>query len=163
MTLVRVIACGNPDAGDDAAGLLAVREARAALEALPGVEVVEAGLGLRILDLLDGVDAVVVVDAVRSPSGDRPAGALVRAVAGPEGLPAGVGSSLSSHGFGLGEAVGLAAALGRAPRVVFLGVEAADVGAGRPLSGPVAVAFPELVRLVVSEAAGLVASGRAGS
>ena len=152
MTRVRVVGVGNPDAGDDAVGLLAVRAARPELERLAGVEVVETGAGLHVVDLLDDVDAVVVVDAVRAPRGGRAPGTIVRAEAGPQGLPAEVGSSLSSHGFGVAEAVGLAAALHDAPRVVFLGVEIADVTAGHDLSGSVAVALPELVARVVGEA-----------
>ena len=151
MSVVRVIACGNPDAGDDAAGLLAVRDARSMLEALPGVQVIEAGIGLRILDLLDDVDSALVVDAVRSPTGARPAGDIVRVEVGPEGVLSDIGSSLSSHGFGVGEAVGLAAALGRSPRVVFLGIEVFEVEAGQPFSAAVSAAFPELVRRIISE------------
>jgi hydrogenase maturation protease len=153
MGRVRVIGCGNPDAGDDAVGLLAVREARTSLP--PAVEVVEAGLALRVLDLLDGVDAVVVVDAVRAPNGRREPGALVRAEGGARGLPAEIRSSLSSHGLGLSEAVGLAGALGPLPRVVFVGVEAADMQAGHGLSPAVVAAFPALVGAVIAEAAEL--------
>lgn len=148
-----MIGCGNPEAGDDAVGLLAVRGARAAgLERMPGVEVVEAGAGLQVIDLLRGVEAVVVVDAVRAPRGGRPPGTLVRVEAGPEGLPADLGASLSTHGLGVAEAVGLAAALDEAPRVVFLGVEIAEVTAGSPLSGPVAGALSDLIDAVVREA-----------
>jgi hydrogenase maturation protease len=154
MGRVRVIGCGNPDAGDDAVGLLAVREARASLPA--GVEVVEAGLALRVLDLLDGVDAVLVVDAVRAPNGGREPGALVRAEGGAGGFPAELRSALSSHGLGLSEAVGLAGALGPLPRVVFVGVEAADLQAGHGLSPAVAEALPALVDAVIAEAGSLV-------
>jgi hydrogenase maturation protease len=155
---VRVIGCGNPDAGDDAVGLLAVRAARAALEAMPGVEVVEAGTGLNVVHLLEDVDAVVVVDAVRSSGGGRGPGEIVRAEAGPDGLPIEIGSSLSSHGLGLAEAVGLSAALGEAPRVVFLGIEAAEVAAGQPLSAAVSAALPALVERLVGEAERLMES-----
>lgn len=151
MTRVRVVGVGNPEAGDDAVGLLAVRAARADLESL-GAEVVETGAGLHVVDLLSGARAVVVVDAVRTPSGGRAPGTIVRAEAGPEGLPSEVGSSLSSHGFGVAEAVGLVAALDDAPRVVFLGVEVADVTAGHGLSGAVAAALPELAARVLTEA-----------
>lgn len=153
MGRVRVIGCGNPDAGDDAVGLLAVREARASLP--PDVEVVEAALALRVLDLLDGVDAVVVVDAVRAPNGGREPGALVRAEGGAGGLPGELRSALSSHGLGLSEAVGLAGALGPLPRVVFVGVEAADLEAGHGLSSAVATTFPALVAAVIAEAEAL--------
>jgi hydrogenase maturation protease len=150
VTRVRVIGCGNPEAGDDAVGLLAVRAAR---ERLPGsVEVVEAGPALQVLHLLDDIDDVIVVDAVRAPGGDREPGTLVRAVGGPDGLPADLRSSLSSHGLGLAEAVGLAAILGPIPRVVFLGVEVAEVAAGAPLSAPVDVALAPLVDAIVAEA-----------
>ena len=156
MTRVRVIGCGNPDAGDDAAGLVALNEARAALEAIPGVEVVEAAAPLALVHLLEGVDAAVVVDAVRrTPRGGHAPGALVRAEAGPEGLPAEVRSSLSSHGLGLAEAIGLAAALGESPRIVFLGVEGADATAGHGLSQAVRAAIPRLAGQIVSEAEAL--------
>jgi hydrogenase maturation protease len=150
---VRVVGCGNPEAGDDAVGLIAVREARPALEAMPQVDVVEIGAGLRIVDLLlVDAAAVVVVDAVRTPRGARSPGTIVRVEVGegdpvPEPDP-----SLSSHGFAITDALGLAAALGEAPRVVLLGVEVEDVTAGHPLSRPVAASLPDLIAAVVREA-----------
>ena len=153
---VRVIGCGNPEAGDDAVGLLAVGLARRRLP--PEVEVVEAGLALKVLDLLEGVDAVVIADAVRAPSGGREPGAIVRAVGDPDGLPAELRGALSSHGLGLAEAVGLAAAMGPLPRVVFLGVEVGDLTAGHGLSAAVAAALPALVDAVVEEVAALAES-----
>lgn len=156
MGVVRVIGCGNLDAGDDASGLLALRRARPGLERIPGVEVVEAGPALRVLDLLGDAEAVVVVDAVRAPQGGRRPGEIVRAEAGRSGFPAAVRSSLSSHGLGVAEAVGLAAALDRAPRVILLGIEVADVTAGHPPSDAVATAIPDLARRIAGEAAALV-------
>jgi hydrogenase maturation protease len=150
-TRVRVIGCGTPDAGDDALGLVAVRRARSALETIPGVEVVEAGPILSVVDLLTDVRGAVVVDAVRTPGGHRAPGELVRAEAGPDGLPVEVRSSLSSHGLGLAESIGLAAAVGARPRLVFLGVEVEDVTVGHPLSPRVSVALTELVDAIVAD------------
>ena len=147
--VVRVVGVGSPGAGDDAAGVLAVRRVRAELERL-GVEVVEIAAAAHLLDALQGVDAVLVVDAVRAP-GLRP-GALVRVEAGPEGLPVELGGSLSSHGLGVAEAVALAAALPEPPRVVVLGVQVAEARAGAPVSDPVAAALPELAARVLAEA-----------
>lgn len=155
MAPVRVIGCGNPDAGDDAAGILAVAEAREALQALPGVEVVPEASPLQVVHLLRGVCAAVVVDAVRSATGGRPEGTIVRVEAGPAGLPVEIRSTLSSHGIGIAEAVGLAAALGLATRVVVLGVEAESATAGAPLSAAVRAALPELVTRIVAEASDL--------
>jgi hydrogenase maturation protease len=158
VAVVRVIGCGNPDAGDDAAGLLALAAAREeleALEALPGVEVVARASPLEVVHLLEGADAVLVVDAIRTPGGGRSVGELVRAETGPQGLPGEIRSSLSSHGIGVAEAVGLAAAVGPAPRVLVLGVEAGQAVAGGPLSPAVEAAIPELARRIVAEAAAL--------
>ena len=157
MGTVRVIGCGTPDAGDDAAGLLAVERASEALEAIPGVEVLPLASPLDVLHHLDGADAVVVVDAIRTPGAGRSSGTLLRAVAGPRGLPADLRRSLSSHGFGIVEAYGLASALGPVPRVVVVGVEVEWTGAGQPMSEGVRAALPGLVGSVVHEARNLAA------
>jgi len=150
---VRVIGCGNPEAGDDAVGLLATSLARRRLP--PEIDVVQAGVSVRVLDLLEDVDAAVIADAVRAPGGDRAPGTIVRAVGDRDGLSAKVRGSLSSHGLGLAEAVGLAAVMGPLPRVTFLGVEVGDLTAGHGLSPAVAVALPALVDAIVSEVAAL--------
>ena len=112
-----------------------------------------------MLDLLEGVDAVVLVDAVRAPSGGREPGAMVRAVGDPDGLPAELRGALSSHGLGIAEAVGLARRdrdrcrawsssawrPGTSPRGT----------ASRP---PVAAALPALVDALVEEVAALAES-----
>jgi hydrogenase maturation protease len=152
VAVVRVIACGNPDAGDDAAGILAVAAARAELDTLPGVEVVAQASPLSVVHLLEGADAVIVVDAIRTPGGGRAPGTPVRAEAGPDGLPAEIRSSLSSHGLGVAEAVGLAAAIGRVPRVVVLGIEAEASAAGAGRSAPVERGLPGLASMIVEEA-----------
>jgi hydrogenase maturation protease len=105
-----VVGFGNPDAADDAVGILAVREARAALESISGVRVIEGSVGSDLTELLSEADAAIIVDAVRT------SGAVVHPAprsrrGGPRGLPQ-VGVPLSSHGFGASEAVALAAALG---------------------------------------------------
>ena len=75
--------------------------------------------GSGLLEAVTGADLAVIVDAVRT--GAAP-GTLHR-FPDPTALPA--GAPVSSHGFGLGEALGLGAALGELPpRVVVLGAEA---------------------------------------
>jgi hydrogenase maturation protease len=152
---VLVVGCGNPDAGDDAVGVLAVHGARPSLEALADVRVVEGAVGPDLLDLLAECDAAVVVDAIRTPTGERPPGTVVRIEAGPDGLPAEAGRSLSSHGFGVGAAVALARALEHAPSLVFFGVEVSGTEVGTTLSPPVARTLPDLIRRVLDETARL--------
>jgi len=149
-TRVRVIGCGNDDAADDAAGLLALREVVPTLAGFAGVEVVEAGPALRLLDLVAGAEAVIVVDAVRSASGARRPGELVRAEASTGGF-ADVRSALSSHGVDVASVLALAETLGRTRRVVFLGVEIEDVTAGGSLTPAVSDAVPRLAELILAE------------
>jgi hydrogenase maturation protease len=145
---VRLIGCGNPEAGDDALGLVTLERVRVSLP--DDVEAVTAGPATRVLDLLDDVETVVVVDAVRSTDGGREPGTLIHAE-GLDALATELRSSLSSHGVGLPEAVGLAAALGTAPHVVFHGVEVADVTMGAPLSAAVRDALPALEAAVLAD------------
>jgi hydrogenase maturation protease len=157
MTVVRVIGCGNRDAGDDAAGIVAVEQALGMLEAIPGVEVRPEVSPLDVIHLLEGADAIVVIDAIRTPGAGRPPGTIVRAVAGPDGLPAEIRSSLSSHGIGVLEAFGVARAVGPVPRFVVVGVEAKETGAGRAMSDAVRAAIPALTDSIVLEARSLAA------
>ncbi len=147
--MVRVIGCGNPDAGDDAAGLIVAEEIRARAPA--GVDVVRTRDPLRLLDLLEDTERAIVVDAMRSPSGARAPGTLVRIEVGPDGSPAALRSSLSSHGLGLVESIGLAAAVGDLPPIVFHGVEAGALAAGSDLSDAVRAALPALIDAVLAD------------
>ncbi len=150
---VRVIGVGRTVRGDDGAGPLVAR----ALAAAPpdGVVVCECpGEFDALLDLFEGADAVVVVDAVCSGA---PPGTLVRhdAIASPVPAPAGP----SSHGFGLAEAIEIGRALKRLPPVLVVhGVEAADVTPGAGLSPAVAAALPALVDAVRAEAGAMAES-----
>jgi hydrogenase maturation protease len=147
---VRVIGCGNTDAGDDAVGLLAIRALRRRLGRSTGVDIVEAPTGFQVLDVIGDARSIVVVDAVHR-SGRRRPGTSVRVEVGPEGLPAELSGSLSTHGLGVTDAVGLGAVLGRLPRTVFLGIEVADVRPGTLLSPEVAYGLPALVDLIEAE------------
>lgn len=152
-----MIGCGNPGAGDDGAGPAAVR---AAQERLPdGVAIAEASTAVRVLDLLvnavstDGVELVILVDAIREPNRRRRPGSIVRMEAQPDGLPADPASAFSSHGVTAADAVALAAALGPLPPIVFFGIEVVDVSIGRGLTPPIRAALPALVDAVVAEVA----------
>jgi hydrogenase maturation protease len=102
-----VIACGNRDRGDDAAGLLVA----AALEEAAVPVVVHRGDGLGLLELFRGQEHVVLVDALASPSAP---GTVRRFEAsdGPLGVELG---GTSTHAFGPGGAIELARALGQLP------------------------------------------------
>jgi hydrogenase maturation protease len=120
--MIRVIGIGSPF-GDDRAGLEVA--ARLAGLAAPDLDVIRADRpGVDLVELLRGVDAAIVVDAVRSGA---PAGTLHDLDL--SAVPHVRLRYLSSHGFGVAEALALAQALGRMPgRGRLIGIEVADVG-----------------------------------
>ena len=131
---VVVVGVGNPDRGDDAAGqaVAAVLES----EARAGVDIILcSGEAARLLDACEKADAVFFVDACVSGA---PAGTVHRLDARAE-LPAQTSFGLSSHGFGLAEAVALGKALDALPPVcVIYAIEAACFDPGAVLSEAVA-------------------------
>ena len=114
-----VIGIGNDLRGDDAIGLLVARRLR--LRA-PELDIREhSGDGSALLELWDGRDHVIAVNAVSS---GLPAGTvhLLRVDSRP--LPATLSSQSSTHALGLAQAVELARTLGTLPaRLIIFGIE----------------------------------------
>ncbi len=152
---IRVVGVGNLWAGDDGAGPEIVRQlaARLAEEAnSAGGEIECLALGLPptdLLDLMDGCDRLIIVDAV--VSGAEP-GTVHRLEWRPDGLDSRAVERASSHGLGVREVLELAEALGRRPpRVELWGVEAANTAMGEGLSPQVAASIPEIVAQLYDE------------
>ena len=162
MSAVLVVGCGNRDRGDDGAGIVAVDIARPALRAIDGVVVRTTSSPLDLVEPMADADAVVVVDAVRSSDPSRPPGTIVVADGEPHGLPVELRSSISSHGLGIGEAIGLASALAARTAVVLVGVEAGTTD-GAELSPSVAAAMPALVASIERAARSLAQGSNAPS
>lgn len=143
-----VIGVGNPYRGDDGAGPEVAGRLRAS--APPGVEVLEYdGDPAGLLDLWDGADLAVVIDAVRSPRGTAGDLHRIEVNADTAMVPA---AAVSSHGIGPGQAVELARALGRLPRrLVLYGVEGCRFSPGRQLSSEVEAAIPMAVDRIAAE------------
>ncbi len=133
---------GNPDRGDDAAGWECVHLLQ---EAAPrGVSLhCVSGEASRLLDAFQTAERVWLVDAVQSGS---PPGTLhiLDALRAP--LPAEWFAPVSTHGFGVAEAIELARSLGRLPiELHVIGIEAGAFDAGAPLSPRVLSAVHEAV------------------
>ncbi|MDZ4856866.1 MAG: hydrogenase maturation protease [Nitrospirota bacterium] len=147
---VLVIGVGNAWRGDDAVGLQAARRLRVSLG--PSVEVIDAeGDGLAILDLMEGIDHVILIDAVKG--GGQP-GTTVR-------LDLSVGSRwgtvvpCSTHAMGIADAIDLARALGRLPKQIILyGIEIESVESGAPISDAVREGLDIVVEQVYREVRG---------
>ncbi len=124
MSLERlIIGVGNPNRGDDAVGLETVRRINDADTA----EVYDCS---ELIDLWDGRNEVIVIDATRS---DSLPGSIRRFDAISSPLPE--AGFVSTHAFDLGTAVSMSKLLGRLPTsLVVYGIEADDVSQGAPMT-----------------------------
>jgi hydrogenase maturation protease len=149
---VLIVGIGNELRGDDAAGLEVAREL-AGGDLPSGVLVRELeGEALGLLELWDGIDAVILVDTVRAGAG---AGTVHRVDAGAGPLPERL-SRTSSHTISVSEAIELARSLGRLPpEVIVFGIEGSRFQAGSSPQDAVRRASDALVEAVRREAVAL--------
>lgn len=112
-----------------------------------GVEVVEGGtLGFDLLGYFEGVEKLVVVDALKG--GGEP-GSIYKVK--PEQLKASKDRPLSLHQLGFLEVWEMARLLGFEPEVVIIGVEPKDLGWGMELSPEVESKLQKVVEVVLEE------------
>jgi len=144
-----VIGVGNEYRHDDGAAIEVINRLRR--RHLPGVSLVTTdGEPSRLIDLWEGAELAVVLDAMRT---QRPDPGRIHQVTLDEAV-ADPGTSGSSHGLGLGEAVDLGRALGRMPpRLIILAIEGADFSVGLGFSPQVADGIHDLESLVLTELA----------
>jgi hydrogenase maturation protease len=108
-----------------------------------------AALGALLMEAGQSPQRVYLIDAVRT--GGAPGTVLRRDCR--RGSLGGLGL-VSSHGFGVAQAVGLAQALGGLPaRLVLYGIEAADFAPGTPPCAPVRGGVARVVELLLEELA----------
>jgi hydrogenase maturation protease len=146
---VAVLGLGNVLMGDDALGPYAVRLLEARYE-LPGrVPVLDIGTpGLDLVPYFEGVDALVLVDTVRS---EAPPGTL-RLYRRDEILKHPPRTRVSPHDPGLKEALLSLEFAGHGPREVLLvGVVPGRTGQGVGISDPVRAALPAVHAEILRE------------
>jgi len=144
---VRVIGIGNPDRADDGVGCLVAHRLAERLPADVAV-LTRGGDMMDIGDDMAGIDALVCIDAAK-PAGSP--GRVTRIDLGTQGLPP-VGSFMSSHGFGLAQAIALAQALGTASQdIVIYAIEGVSYEPGAAMAPEVAAAVEEVAARVVAE------------
>lgn len=139
--------------GDDAAGIEAVRiweRVHAETAARSDVLVQYNELpGLALLDLLEGFDAAVIVDAVKSMG--RP-GRIHRL--GPNELESFATEAKSAHGWGVAQTLKLGQQLGTlSPQlhIRLVGIETWQTGMGMPLSDAIEKALPAACEAIEAE------------
>ncbi len=155
MTRVAVIGIGQSLRGDDAAGLEAVRQWREKFPETAGrseVQIEASELpGLALLDMLNNVDAAVLVDAVQSSA---EAGTIHRL--SEEELSSFTSDSKSAHGWGVAETLRLRSQLTDArTNIRIIGIEAEQTTNGAGLSKAVDDAMPKVCEALEEEVTNL--------
>lgn len=149
MRKIRILGIGSPS-GDDQAGWLTV-DALLAGGAHAGGEVAIEKLdrpGAKLIPLLDDAVWVILVDAMQS---NAPIG-HIRRFGAEDWLDYSQG--LSSHGFGVLNALALARELGSLPpRLDLYGIEIGSASPGEPAGGEIQAAAQQLARRIAADLA----------
>ncbi|MEM8948159.1 MAG: hydrogenase maturation protease [Pseudomonadota bacterium] len=142
-----IIGVGNPDRGDDGAGFAVAARLRECLDHRDDVRVMQHwGESTGLVDAMTGWGNVLIVDAARS--GAIPGSCRTFDV-GETGLPSDL-ADMSSHGFGIPQAIELARALGTLPaHCRVYAIEGATFNPGAPLSDVVQAAVEDVAREIM--------------
>lgn len=146
--IVLVLGIGNILMSDDGIGVRVVQGLAATYRFPKDVTLLDGGtLGLDLLPRLEGVDRLLVVDAVDC-NGEP--GTLIR-LAGEE-VPVALATKVSPHQMGLKDLIAVAELQGIRPReIVLVGVKPACIEMEMRLSPAVAASFDLLVQQVLVE------------
>ena len=145
---VLVLGIGNLVMSDDGVGVKVVHHLQQEYRFAENVEIMDGGtLGLDLLPKLEGIDHLIVVDAVET--GRKP-GTCVR-LAGEE-LPIALETKVSAHQMGLKDLLSVARLLGHAPgEMVLIGVQPGSIDMDTELTPEVEAVLQLLVDNVLNE------------
>ena len=146
--MILVLGLGNILLSDEGIGVWVAESLRRRFAFPPEVSVLEGGtLGLDLLPRLDGVDRLLVVDAVKV--GCAPG--ELRRFAG-DAVPAVLDVKVSPHQVGVQDLLAAARLMGsEPPEVVLWGMEPERLAPGTGFSAPVTASLPELEAAVLHE------------
>ncbi len=145
-----VLGIGNTILSDEGVGVRAALELQERYAIPHEVSVVDGGTaGMELLDIIAGVDLLVVLDTVKAGG---PAGSIVRLSA--EHVPVFFRKKLSPHQIGLCDVLAALEFCGELPgEVIVLGVEPSTLELGTELTAAVRERVPRLVELAAGELA----------
>jgi hydrogenase maturation protease len=143
-----VLGLGNVLLRDEGVGVWTAEALRRGFELAEGVSVLEGGtLGLDLLPRLDGVERLLLIDAVRL---GRAPGDVVRLEG--DAVPAALDLKVSPHQIGVQDLLAAACLMGREPPLIVLwGIEPERLDPGTGFSPRVTAALPRLLAGVLDE------------
>jgi len=147
---VLVLGIGNLVMSDDGVGVKIVQKLQREYRFSENVELLDGGtLGLDLLPKLEGVERLIVVDAVET--GQKP-GTCIR-LTGRE-LPIALETKVSPHQMGLKDLLSVAELMGHSPReMVLIGVQPGSIDMDTELTAEVEIKVEDLVHMVLNELA----------
>jgi hydrogenase maturation protease len=145
---VLVLGIGNTVMSDDGVGVKVVQRLQREYRFADTVELLDGGtLGLDLLPKLEGIEQLIIVDAVET--GKEP-GTCIR-LSGEE-LPIALETKVSPHQMGLKDLLSVAELMGHKPReMVLIGVQPASIDMDTELTAIVASKVDILINNVLEE------------
>jgi hydrogenase maturation protease len=145
---VLVLGIGNLVMSDDGVGVKVAHQLQREYRFTENVEIMDGGtLGLDLLPKLEGIDHLIVVDAVET---GREPGTCVRLTG--EELPIALETKVSPHQMGLKDLLSVAQLLGHSPgEMVLIGVQPGSIEMDIELTPEVAAVLQVLVDNVLDE------------
>jgi len=149
---VLVLGIGNLVMSDDGVGVRVVQQLQREYRFAENVVIMDGGtLGLDLLPKLEGIDHLIVVDAVET---GRMPGTCVRLTG--EELPIALETKVSAHQMGLKDLLSVARLLGHYPgEMVLIGVQPGSIEMDTELTALVEAKVDVLARMVLDELASL--------
>ena len=146
-----VLGLGNILLSDEGLGVRVVERLRKSYRFPPEIRVMDGGtLGLDLLSYLEGVDQLLVIDALEM--GEEP-GTITRLVG--DEVPASLSVKISPHQMGLADLLAAARLQGLYPQeVVLLGIQPGSIDTGLDLSPPVEAQVDRVIDEIVMELKG---------
>jgi hydrogenase maturation protease len=155
-----VLGIGNILLQDEGVGVRAAEQIQQRYEIPEGVQVLDGGtMGLDLITCLEGVEQLLVIDAVQA---SEPPGSIIRLVN--EEIPAFLGQKISPHQIGLSDILSVARLRDMLPeRMVLLGIQPASLETSLALSPTIEARLDALVDAAMHElqAWGIVLAPRA--
>ena len=151
MATTLVLGLGNTIMSDDGIGPVVIDKLHQELILCDELRLLDGGtLGLDLLPYLEGVQRLIIVDAVEI---GREPGTVVR-LAGEE-VPLALETKLSPHQMGMKDLLAVARLMDQLPpEIILIGVQPASLEMDTELTPPVAAAVPTLLAMVQAELAG---------
>lgn len=155
---VRIIGCGNLLMGDDGVGIRVVEALKKEGSGIPdGTDIIDAGVcGLDLLNLLEGVDKVIIVDSMVGSETVKKGSILRFEPDDPLDEGHEYAAMFSAHDIGIADILTIAKHVQDLPKIIVFGIEVGEIrqDMSMDLSPEVLDAVSGVIPYIVEEISG---------